>query len=214
MDQYQLFPIYKAGDHTNVIKSIVSPIEWDYTNLNDSVLQISSQIGTIARIIFEKNNKTSSNKNAFRVNLDSNPMLLNYELPPSALVQFGDASYLTDKLGRIIRVSFIPTKKSIKYPGKTKLNCKNILTARGEANQKSLLFVPKKYGGSETWSNTIAYANTKENSNAIKNINKRIDEAAKNGASTIDIRIEYGNSSSKPLSIQYYCGDTLIGTIK
>lgn len=204
----------KAYSHAKYFKKspISNPSEWDISIHNDSIVLISHQNVVLARIV--STSAAAQGSNSVNINLGENPALLNYELPGPAIIDFTGVSYITDRLGRITEVRFQPFKRTIKLSGKNKMKVKDILSAREESDRKPYLLIPKNYGGTETWSNVMSYADTKENKTSIKNLNKRIDEIAKLDGSPIIVRLNYNSSSSQPSSVQYFNGETLLGTVK
>lgn len=201
-----------ATPHKNNFKLSAIPdvTKWDLTLLNDSSVLISSQSGEIARIHFDDN----STSDQLAIAISEIPILLNCELPPSASINFGTTAYVTDCLGRIAEVRFIPFKTKFKDSKKVQLKNKDIVIAKAEANSKPLMLVPQKYGGTETWCNVIPYVETKENKAALKILDKRLSELAKTGSAEVRIRILYDSTSSHLSGLQYFSGNSLICTLK
>lgn len=150
----------------------------------------------------------------FLIEIAEDPQWLNCFLPLSAIINFGSSSLLTDQLGRVVEVNFTPLKTKFKDTRKRQLKSKDILNAKGESGRKAFMLIPKKYGGTETWNNVFAFSDTKENKQNLKALDKRLSELSKVGDNIVSVKLSYNSTSDIPSTIQYYCGEELICTLK
>lgn len=153
-------------------------------------------------------------KEQFLIEITEDPQWLNCYLPLSSIIKFGSSSLLTDPLGRVVEINFTPLKTKFKDAKKRQLKSKDILTAKGGAGCKAFLLIPKNYGGTETWNNVFAFSDTKENKQNLKVLDKRLSELSKAGDNCISVKLSYNSTSDTPSTIQYYCGEELICTLK
>lgn len=156
----------------------------------------------------------TTRKENLLIDIAEDPQLLNCFLPLSAIINFGSSTLLTDQLGRVVEVNFTPLKTKFTDTKKRQLKSKDILNAKGESGRKAFMLIPKNYGGTETWNNVFAFSDTKENKQNLKVLDKRLSELSKAGDSAISVKLSYNSTSDTPSTIQYYCGEELICTLK
>lgn len=200
---------YKGSSHSSKFKKNAIPaiIEWNLTMLNDSTMLASTLSGEIGRIRKTKNNHLI-------IDIANDPLWLNYNLPESSMLNFGSTSYVTDRLGRVTEIRFIPIKAKYKDTKKRQLRGKDILKAKEEANAKPHLLLPKNFGGIETWNNVVGLSDNKENKQNQKLLEKKLSELSQTSDRPVTIRLFYSSTSDSPSLIQYFCGDKLICSLK
>lgn len=206
-DLIQLIPYfsYKGTPHSSKFKKKAIPdmTEWNLNILNDNTLLVSSLTGEIGRA-----HKTK--ENLLTIEISDDPLWLNCNLPESSILRFENSTYTTDRLGRIVEISFHPDKTKYKDTKKRQLKGKDIVAAKEESVAKPHLLIPKKYGGTETWSNVIGIANSKENKQSLKILDKQLADLSKLSVYPVTIRLSYNSSSDSPSLVQYFNGDQLI----
>lgn len=200
--------VSKATSHSDRFKKgAISDISnWDFSMQDNESLLVSSQSGEIGRV------KRSDNQ--LLIDITGDPQWLNCNLPASATINYGSTSLTTDKLGRVVKVNFLPLKVKFKDSYKRQLKSKDILKAKDEYERKDFMIIPKKYGGMTTWNNVIAYSKTKENKQNLKALDKRLSELEKLGDISVSVKISYSSTSDTPSMVQYYCDEELICTLK
>lgn len=198
----------KATIHCDKFKKgAISDISnWDFSMQDNEELFISSQLGEIGRV--------NRSENQLLIDIAADPQWLNCNLPASATINFGSSSLTTDKIGRVVEVNFIPLKTKFTDKYKRQLKNKDILKAKEETGRKDLMIIPKRYGGTSTWNNVIAYSNTKENKQNLKTLDKQLKELEKLGEKLVSVKISYYSATDTPSMVQYYCDGELLCTIK
>lgn len=127
--------------------------------------------------------------------------LLNYAGMPNATYQVGNVTYMTDCIGRIIRVEQI-IRNADKH--KSMLNNKHLKTKTFVCGKEQIpyAFVDLKYNGTISYLNIIPLRNTKENKKSIKLLRKHIAQILKeNDSMRLISTISYDSNSMSPSNI-------------